>query len=83
MSRNHRDRILTERGGSPTVGLTRGELAILILDVDNDLVTAALGQLERRGLVVTSTRTGGFGGLFRYRPSAPAESDQGASFRGR
>ncbi len=36
------DRIRRELGRSPTTGTTRGELAILLMDVDDDDVSLAL-----------------------------------------
>jgi hypothetical protein len=48
MSRDYAERVLSELGRTPTNGLMRGELAILVLDVDDDAVTDPMKCAERR-----------------------------------
>jgi hypothetical protein len=71
VSWNLRDRVLTELSRAPTTGVTRGELAILMLDADDDLVTQALDQMQASRQAVTTMRDGPFGRLLRYHPDTP------------
>jgi hypothetical protein len=67
MSRSHTERVLSELDRAPIIGITRGELAILMLDVDDDSATDALGALLRSGEVTATARDD----LVRYRRVVP------------
>jgi hypothetical protein len=62
----HADRVPGELGRAPTTGITRAELAILMLDVVDDVVSQALDELVRSGQVSTSRPDGPSGSLVRY-----------------
>lgn len=68
MIRNDRERVLSELSRAPTTGVSRGELAILMLDVEDDDVTKTLDALMQSGQILTSRRNG----LVRYHPIAGA-----------
>jgi hypothetical protein len=73
MSADLGQRVPAELGRVPTTGLTRGELAILRLDVHDvhdDLVGQALGDLLRRGRALTTVSDIAFGRLVRHHPAA-------------
>jgi hypothetical protein len=59
-----RERVLHELSRAPTSGTSRGELAILMLDVDDDAVTEAVEDLVQSDQIVTTVRNG----LPRYHP---------------
>jgi hypothetical protein len=67
VSREHAERLLSEMGRVRATGITRGELAILMLDVDDDVVTESLAVLLRSGEVATDARDD----LVRYRQVVP------------
>ena len=56
MRREYAQRLLSELGRVLGTGITRGELAILMLDVDDDAVTESLAALLRSGEVTTDAR---------------------------
>jgi hypothetical protein len=67
VSREYTQRLLSELGRVRGTGITRGELAILMLDVDDDAVTESLAALLRSGEVTTDARDD----LVRYRQVVP------------
>lgn len=62
--RTPQQRLYRELVRAPIGGLTRGELAILLLDLDDDTVSAALHAEVVAGRVLSSERQG----LVRYHP---------------
>jgi hypothetical protein len=65
--REYAQRLHSELGRVRRTGITRGELAILMLDVDDDAVTESLTALLRSGQVTTDARDD----LVRYRQVVP------------
>jgi hypothetical protein len=59
-----RERVLHELSRAPTAGISRGEFAILMLDVDDDVVTEAVEDLAQSGQIVTTACDG----ILRFHP---------------
>jgi hypothetical protein len=67
VSREYAQRLLSELGRVRSTGITRGELAMLMLDVDDDAVTESLAAFVRSGEVITDARDD----LVRYQQVVP------------